>query len=134
MSGEHTSRERGIEERARRLFDESVRGLDGHTRSRLAQARAKAVEAAGTRRLGWWWRAPSQLVPLAGVAAAVLAVAVIWQNPGSSLGSAEPAVLGDLDILLESESFDLFEDLEFYAWLLEQPELLEVDEAADGSG
>jgi hypothetical protein len=100
----------------------------------LAQARAKAVEAAGTRHLGWSWRAPSQLVPLAGVAAAVLAVAVIWQNPGSSLGSAEPAVLGDLDILLESENFDLFEDLEFYAWLLEQPELLEADEAADGSG
>jgi hypothetical protein len=134
MTGEDRSRDRGIEETARRLFDESVRGLDGHTRSRLAQARAKAVEAAGKQRLGWWWRGPAQLVPLAGVAAAVLAVAVIWQNPGSSIGSAEPMVLGDLDILLESENFDLFEDLEFYAWLLEQPELLDADEAADGSG
>jgi hypothetical protein len=134
MTGEDGSRERGIEETARRLFDDSVRGLDGHTRSRLAQARARAVEAAGTRRFGWGRWAPPQLVPLAGVAAAVLAVAVIWQNPGSSIRSAEPMALGDLDILLESENFDLFEDLEFYAWLLEQPELLSADEAADGSG
>lgn len=132
MSTEDRNREREIAERARELFDDSVRALDGHTRSRLAQARANAVEAAGSRRFGAW-QAPSRLVPLGAVAAAALAVAVIWQNPESSLGTAEPTVLGDLDILLEGE-FDLFEELEFYAWLLEQPELSDGDEPADGSG
>jgi hypothetical protein len=126
-------RERAIAERARQLFAGSVQGLDGRTRSQLAQARAKAVAVAGSRGLPWW-ATPSRLVPLGAVAAAALAVAVIWQSPESALGLAEPTVLGDIDILLEGESFDLFEELEFYAWLLEQPELSEGGEAGDESG
>lgn len=126
------TREREIAERATRLFTESVRGLDGATRARLAQARARAVEAAASGS-SFPWR-PSSLVPLGAVAAVALAVAVIWQGPESALGVSQPAVLGDLDILLEGESFDLIEDLEFYAWLLEQPELMEGDESPDGSG
>jgi hypothetical protein len=126
------SREREIAERARRLFAESVRGLDRQTRAGLAEARAKAVEAAGSR--GFSWLQPSSLVPVGAVAAAALMVAVIWQSPESTLGLSQPTALGDLDILLEGEGFDLFEDLEFYAWLLEQPELMEGDESADGSG
>lgn len=132
MNAEHSEGERKIAERARQLFAQSTRGLDGHTRSKLAQARAKAVEAAGSRSLVRW-HAPPGLLPLGGVAAAVLAVALIWQSPGPQ-GLEEPTVLSDLDLLLDGEDFDLYEDLEFYAWLLEQPELLRNDEQADGSG
>jgi len=133
MKEQQQNREREIAERARQLFAESVQGLDGETRSRLARARARAVEAAGSCRFGWF-TAPSWLVPVGGVAAAALVVAMVWQNPEAPVGPVEASVINDLDILLEGENLDLFEDLEFYAWLLEQPELLEGDDSAEGSG
>jgi hypothetical protein len=43
-------------------------------------------------------------------------------------------VLNDLDILLEGEDLDLLEDLEFYAWLLEQEEIFDGGTTTDGSG
>jgi hypothetical protein len=73
-------------------------------------------------------------VSAGGIAAAALAVALIWQSPGAPPVSIETAALSDLDILLDGEDLDLLEDLDFYAWLLEQPELLEGDETGDGSG
>jgi hypothetical protein len=133
MSEADSKREREIAERARQLFADSVTGLDGHTRSRLAQARAAAVAAAGGR--GWEaWLLPSRLVPLGGAAAALLALLVFWQSPGTPVAPAASVVLNDLDLLLEGENLDLFEELDFYAWLLEQPELLEAAESGDGSG
>jgi hypothetical protein len=47
--------------------------------------------------------------------------------------AVEITVLNDLDLLLEGENLDLFEELEFYAWLLEQPEMRALA-AEDGSG
>lgn len=131
MNDGNFEREQQIADRARRLFADSVSGLDGQTRSRLARARAGAVEAAGRGRS---WFAPSRLVPLGGIAAAVLAVAVFWNVPGMPIEPVEPVALNDLDILLEGEELDLFEDLEFYAWLLEQPELVEQAAEQDDSG
>jgi hypothetical protein len=133
MNEANEKREREIAERARQLFAASVAGLDGQTRSRLTQARTRAVEAAGRRRFDWWF-APARLVPLGAAAAAVLAVALFWQIPTSTLAPVESTVLNDFDILLEGEELDLFEELEFYAWLLEQPDLLDLDEVGDGSG
>lgn len=133
MNQQDRDREREIAERASELFADSMRSVDGETRSKLAQARAKAVEAAGSRRR-FWSPLPSSLVPLGGVAAAALAVALIWQGPAVEPGSMETAVLNNLDILLEGEDLDLLQELDFYAWLLEQPELLEGGEAANGSG
>jgi hypothetical protein len=134
MNGQHENREREIAERARRLFADTVQRVDGQTRSKLAQARLKAIEAASVRRRRWWPAPAATLVPLGGVLAAALAVAVIWQNPGAPTGSMEPAVLSDLEMLLEGEDLGLLEDLDFYAWLLLQPELLDGMETPDGSG
>jgi hypothetical protein len=120
--------ERGFEERSRQLFAESVAGLDGSTRSRLRQARASAV-ASVTRRRRFWFD-PVRLAPAGVAAAAILAVAVMWSGPETVVEPVESSVLSDLDILLDEEELDLFEELEFYAWLLEQPEILE----GDGSG
>ena len=131
MNEDQNRREREFSERARQLFRESVDGLDGETRSRLRQARAGAVDAAGRRRLGL---APGRLVPAGAVAASVLAIAVFWALPEPAAPPVETAVLDDLDLLLEGEELELFEDLEFYAWLLEQPELLAIEAAEDGSG
>jgi hypothetical protein len=133
MTVENENRDREIAERARQLFADSLQRVDGQTRSNLAQARAKAVEAASLRRRRWL-PAPAALVSAGGIAAAALAVTLIWQSPGAPPVSIETAVLSDLDILLDGEDLDLLEDLDFYAWLLEQPELLEGDETGDGSG
>lgn len=133
MNDEHTKHEQELAEKAGRLFDESVERLDGETRVRLAQARARAVEAAEAGRPAWIL-GPSRLVPIGGVAAAALVAVLIWPGTEAPVGPEQAAVVTDLDLLLEGENIDLFEELEFYAWLLEQPELLESDEAADGSG
>lgn len=132
MSEERQEKERQIADRARELFAESVAGLDGRTRSQLSRARAAAVEAAGQRRSSWL--SPSQLLPVGGIAAAVLAIAVFWGGPEAPVVTVQSAALSDLDILLEGEELDLYEELEFYAWLLEEGELPEQAAAEDGSG
>jgi hypothetical protein len=77
---------------------------------------------------------PARLAPLGAVAAAVLAVAIFWQGPAAPVAPVGTAALSDLDILLEGAELELFEDLEFYAWLLEQPELLEQAAEQDDNG
>jgi hypothetical protein len=133
MSSPNANREREIAERARELFARSVQGVDGHTRSKLARARAGAVEAAAAGRQRWL-PSRSVLVPAGGFAAAALALALVWQNPAAPPAAIAPAVLSDLDLLLDGEDLDLLEDLDFYAWLLAQPELLDGNDAGDGSG
>jgi hypothetical protein len=46
----------------------------------------------------------------------------------------ELAAWSDLDILLGDEELELFEELEFYTWLQEQPELRESIDVDDGAG
>ena len=130
MSSQDEQRE--FAARAKQVFNQSVQSLDGETRSRLARARAAAVEAAESKRFGfapWGLR----LAPVGAVAAAALAVAVIWQLPATPEQSVEAAVISDLDLLLETEDLGMIEDLDFYAWLLEQPEFA-ADELPGGSG
>jgi hypothetical protein len=128
MSDRNFEREQELAQRARELFADSVAGLDGRTRSRLARSRADAVEAAVRGRS---WFTPWQLVPAGGVAAAVLAIAIFWSNPQVPVA---PTALTDLDILLEGEELQLLEELEFYAWLLEQPEFVEQAVEQDDNG
>lgn len=127
-----------LEKRARELFAESTDGLDAATRSRLTRARAEAVAAAG-KSGGWrrwltWLRAGPGIGLGAGVAAAgALAAVLVLQNETPQVPGAEIAALDDLEILLDEDELELYEELEFYAWLLEQPELLEID-TEDSSG
>jgi hypothetical protein len=55
-----------LEERSRELFDDSVERLDARTRSRLNQARQRAVEEMKKGRVRRYWLG----VPLGGLAAA----------------------------------------------------------------
>ena len=133
MSDHDTNDERAFLQRTREVFEQGVGGLDGETRSRLTRARARAVDAAGARSRAPW-RFASWLAPAGACAAAALAVALIWQ-PTANLSLDESGMMTDLDILLEGENLELLEDLEFYAWLLEQPEFSGDDEAVpDTSG
>jgi len=131
MSAKDNRQESEFIERARRVFRDSVRGLDGETRAKLAAARESAVEAAAGPRFRPW-SVGMRLAP-AGAVAALLAV-LIWQGVNAPVEIESPTMISDLDLLLEGEELDLFEELEFYAWLSEQPEMVDGDETADGSG
>ena len=108
-----------FERRAKRAFDDSVAALDAATRSKLTQARYRALEKqASTRDRDL----RSALLPAGTVAAtALVAWLVLWQQPPTS--DVQQAPLGDLEILLGEEDLEMLdEELEFYGWLEEQPE------------
>jgi hypothetical protein len=113
-----------FEERSRALFHDSVDGIDFALRSRLTQARAAAIEAAGAGLRPWFFRL-GVLTPAAGVTAAVILGAFLWL--GSPLGQhavtvADGSSLEDLDIVASSEesggdTMDMLQDdIDFYDW------------------
>ena len=113
-----------LERNARLVLEESVRRLDGRTRSRLNQARHAALAAAGARRRTWWGL---PLMPAAGaVAAALLVAVVLWQREPQ--GTAPVALDGqhagveDMELLTDNDSIDLIEgwDGSFYEWAAAQ--------------
>jgi hypothetical protein len=107
-----------FEKRTREILDDSAGRLDGRTRSRLTQARHRALAQMQEPARGAW----RIFAPLsAGVAAAALAV-VFWMArspdrapPMASAGAA----FEDIDLLSDAEAPDFVsdaEDLEFYEW------------------
>jgi hypothetical protein len=102
---------RAAGEMLRRGADE----IDAATASRLNRARQAALaELPGRRRRSWFLPALST----AGVAALALG---LWFGRGAEpVGPVAPAAVeaaGDLDLLLAADSLEMYEDLEFYAWL-----------------
>jgi hypothetical protein len=96
---------------AKRAFDESVERLDGAALSRLNQGRHTALENLKAP-AGSTWR---RWVPAGGVAAIALVSVLVLRGPEVDGIPAEAAV--DLEILLEGESLEMFQDLEFYSWM-----------------
>ena len=113
-----------FEKRSKALFDESVEGLSGEVRSRLTQARHRALAAAGTRRTSrTFW------IPIAGLAtAAAIAALILVPQMKHAQGVAEPFASDDVALLLNGEDLALLEDIEFYAWLDS-----DIDETNDSS-
>jgi hypothetical protein len=112
-------RMRELERKSRAAFDESVESLDAASRSRLARARARALEQLQHRRMAW----SSTWLPAGAAAAAALAAVMLWQGEEGVAPAAQPmlAALEDLDIVADVEDLDMFhEDEEFYAWAVEQ--------------
>lgn len=107
-----------FEERARALFEDSVERLDAGTRSKLTQARNRALDEVkkGAVRRRWIW------APAGGFAlAAVVAVGIVLSS-GRTAPQPAPVALDDLEIVADSEDLALLQDqdVEFYAWLDEQ--------------
>lgn len=103
-----------FEERSRELFDNSVERLDARTRSRLNQARQRALaemNKGSSRR--YWLGAPA-----GGLAAAAL-IALILIRTGGESPSADNGgtMLDDFDIVADADNFELIQDVEFYSWL-----------------
>ena len=115
-----------FELRAKRTFDDSVAALDAATRSKLTQARYRALEEqASARDRGF----RSTLLPAGTVAAtALVALLVVWQLPRGGDDGLQAPQVGDLEILLGEEDLKMLdEEIEFYGWLEEQPEFANVD-------
>lgn len=120
----------GLERKAKALFDDSVAATDGSTRSRLTQARHRALAELERPALrGWRMR----WLPAGAVVAAALVALVLVRFPDGDIG-LEAAAATDLEILLDAEDLELIEELEFYAWLDEQPELDEARRDGNGVG
>ena len=109
-------------ERAGDLFDESVAALDAETRSRLNRSRQRALAEMGRGRPAWVRWTPA----FGATAAAAVAVVLITGTPTMDLVEA-PASASDLDILLDEESLEMLEELEFYSWI-------ELDETVGSEG
>ena len=113
-----------ITNQAKELFDDSVERLDAATLSRLNQGRHRALEELRESRHSAQWL---RWVPAAGVAAVAVVAVMMMRGPdvvelAPTPGLPAPVELApvtasDFEMLLEEESFDMFEDLEFYAVL-----------------
>jgi hypothetical protein len=101
--------------RVQRALDESEQALDAATLSRLNRARQRALEtAARGRSMRRYW-------PAAFAAFAALALAVaLWRVPSGPI-TPPAAELQDFELLASQDHIELYEDLEFYAWLDAQP-------------
>jgi len=103
----------------RNELDCSARDLDGASVSRLNRARQAALHSARRAQSPrWLWPAT-----WAGAFALTLVIA-LWPRllpdtpamPSSNVGAAE-----DFQMLASSEELELYEELDFYAWLDAQP-------------
>jgi len=99
-------------DKAKQLFDASVDGLDGETRSKLYRGRQVALAElqAGGRRWSQW-------LPAGGVAVAAVAALVVWTGSMQMPELDAPGVASDMEILLTEDSLEMLEDLEFYSWI-----------------
>jgi len=123
-----------LERRAKRAFDLSVQELDGATRSRLTQARHRALKEldAGARSRSAWPLVPAGVLA-AGALAAVLLVTHDPSRP--EVGLQQVAAVADLEILLGEEDLEMLdEEIDFYAWLAEQPDFTPPAATDDGVG
>jgi hypothetical protein len=94
--------------RSREILDERTEHLDAATRSRLRQARSRALEGTGDNRSWLYW------VP-AGSLAAVLLLFAVYVN---RLVPPLPVIYQDPVQLETAESMELLDDLDFVAWLV----------------
>lgn len=106
-------------ESIRKQLETSARDLDGASLSRLNQARQAALQLAHKR------KSPQWLGPAAWASACTLALAVaLWPrlpSPPALPSAATSASAEDFPMLAGEDALDLYQDLDFYAWLDAQP-------------
>lgn len=117
MSLSNEPGESELERKARALFENSVERLDAGTRSKLTQARNRALHEVkkGALHRRWIW-APAGGVALAAIVAVVLSSGGLRSPPETGALALE-----DIDIVADSENFEMLQDVEFYMWLEDAP-------------
>lgn len=134
MKTDHVSEDRALEERTKLLFDEGVLSLDPQTRSKLTRARYRALEELEASAPAGW---RPRWIPAGVLAAGVLAVVMLWQGqPAVSPETTafDVAALSDLEIILGDGDLGMLQELEFYAWLDEQAEIVPTESAEGDVG
>lgn len=102
-----------FERRAREVLEDSVAGLDAHTRSKLTQARYAALaQVGGSRSRRWQW-----LVPAGSLATAAAVAVVVLVSRGPAPKHEPSAPFEDLEIVAQEENMDMLQDVDFYAWV-----------------
>lgn len=113
LDSKRTDNER-IVDKAKALFDDSVDNLDAATLSRLNQGRHRALaELERGSSIKPWLR----WVPATGIAATALLAVMVMRGPGGVDSLEGPVTASDFEMLLEEDSLDMLEELEFYLWL-----------------
>lgn len=103
-----------LAEAAKRLFDESVEQLDAATLSRLNKGRHDALaelQRANSARHWLRW------MPATGIVAAALVTVMLMRGPESTVGPDVAVTVTDFEILLDEESLEMLEELEFFSWI-----------------
>ena len=121
-----------FERRSREVLNQGAESIGADVRSRLTQARFKALEEARKPAAPAAWM--RSLLPAGGLAAAVAVALLAWQGsmrltdpPGGESSRGEA-----LEIVAMTDDYDpLEDDVEFYQWLDSEPE---VESVADFAG
>lgn len=94
-------------------LNQSIEQLDGHTLSRLNQARHRALATPSRSRLHNvpWLKA-------AALAAVILALVNGWMM--YTTPELQTPTTDDLELILVSDDYELMQDLDFFAWMIEQ--------------
>jgi len=100
-----------LNKRIRTALDASVENLDPSVSRHLQQARHAALETAAKPRMPFWQ--PAGAFALASI---LLLSVFVWPDRQNM---PEPAALADLELITADDSLQLYEDLDFYQWLLE---------------
>jgi hypothetical protein len=114
MNDKHdTGMDRALQEAVIESLDESIEHLDAHTLSRLNQARHVALAQTGKPRLlnSQWLKAG---------AFAVLLVTIINGWLLFSTSNIQQLNTDDFDMIVASEDYELIQDLDFVAWMIEE--------------
>jgi len=104
--------------KVRDALDEGAEGLDPSIVSRLNQARFEALEA-GAKGGGGSWRGVNFRLAGAVVACGIL-LTVGLLTYRSNTAPIYYSGIYDVDILASSDGLELYEDMDFYAWLAQE--------------
>ena len=105
-------------QRARARLEQGAERLNVYTVQRLAQARAAALAGERAPRTSRPWSLPA----LGAAVAAALVVSVTLQVMYTPVVGVAEVANFDMELLTAHEDLDLYQDLEFYAWLDDEHE------------
>ena len=101
-----------LKKRIRRMLDTSLEDLDPDVCRRLQQARHTALETSTKAHMPFWQPAAGALL----LVSVMLLTVFIWPERQNL---PEPVTLADMELITADDSLQLYEDLDFYQWLLE---------------
>jgi hypothetical protein len=123
--------QRELEARTKRLFDRSVADIDATTLARLTRARRRAIdESVRSRLIGKRTSTFAFGTLAAGCGAVVLAWLLMDFDEAPTEELVPVADVADLEVLLDEDALEMYEELDFYAWLEQQPEVQPIENSS----